>query len=46
MTVMALHNIGVDKLLKLKLARTVSFYPTIPTFDNSFRQKKKSDKPH
>ena len=33
MAVMAQHNIEVEKLLRLKPARTELFYPTMPTLE-------------
>ena len=37
MAVMAQHNIEVDMLLRLKPARTELFYPTLPTYEDEFK---------
>ena len=37
MAVMVQHNLEVDKLLRLKPARTELFYPTMPTLEDEFK---------
>ena len=36
MAVIAQHNLEVEKLLRLKPARTELFYPTMPTLEEKF----------
>ena len=38
LAVMAQHNLEVDKLLRLKPARTDLFYPTMPTLEEKFEK--------
>ena len=42
MAVMAQHNIEVEKLLRLKPARTELFYPTMPTLEEKFENERRS----
>ena len=41
MAVMAQHNIEVEKLLRLKPARTELFYPTMPTLEEELSRHKR-----